>query len=136
MHDPVEKRPAYFHKVHPRVYTRPLLSVSPCFLLLRGKEEEGTKLPLNDFYTTMVIFKPINSRLRINHFLLPTSSTYFHSYFLARSRVLYCTRKHPISSRRDYLHRQPRSILNSSSFHKNHVPNHSFTSVPGDENLG
>lgn len=71
MHDPVEKRPAYFHKVHPRVYTRPLLSISPCFLLLRGKGKEGTKLPLNDFYTTMVIFKPINSRLRINHFLLP-----------------------------------------------------------------
>lgn len=57
MHDPVEKRPAYFHKVHPRVYTRPLLFLFSLFLVAAGKGEEASSVQ-TDFYTTVVIFKP------------------------------------------------------------------------------
>lgn len=132
MHDPVEKRPArIFIRYTPGVYTRVLsLSLSPCFLVAArgggrggGKGNQQTVLQsLNDDFYTTVIFKP-SIKSTVTPAELITSC--FHAAalallsshsFCARSRVLYCTleahtnQRWIVSSRRDYLHRQPLDI--------------------------
>ena len=62
MHDPVEKRPAYFHKVHPRVYTRPLLFLFSLFLVAAGKGEEASSVQ-TIFIRRWLFLNPMKSRL-------------------------------------------------------------------------